>query len=79
MSCLFVQNDYGLGLPRFTGAPENRGFDPKGAGAPVRPKNCGAPALLKGVVFLEMMTEQNTFLFVLTCVIYIDADQDGTI
>ena len=43
-----------LGLPRFTGAPENRGSDLKGAGAPVHPKNCGAPALLKEVISLEL-------------------------
>ena len=39
-----------IGLPRFTSAPENRGFDPKGAGAPFHPKNCNALAFLKGVI-----------------------------
>ena len=56
-------------------APENRGFDPKGAGAPVRPKNCGAPALLRK----DADRTKHFFLLLLTCVFYIDADQDGTI
>ena len=45
---------YQIGLRRFNGAPVNLSFDPKDAGALVRPKNCGAPALLKVMISLEL-------------------------